>query len=315
MSTFPEYVTVDYESGASETAADYPSLESKFGVAAETVRTALDQYRNPAVMFTGGKDSTVVAYVVREVALEGGFDLPPLVFLDHYRHFEETIAFAERWADEWGFELVVARNETFAGFEPGSEIAVADLPEHTQRELRDVLEYDADTFVFSPDTLAGNHLLKTVALNETITDRGFDGVFSGIRWDEQDARATETFFSPRHDAEKYPPHDRVHPILAFDERAVWDAIWRYVVPDSAPDYPEGHVPVDAEDLPEDVAVEDLPVHPLYFDGYRSLGTKEGSAASDDRAAWTQDVEGTTEREGRAQDKEDIMARLRDLGYM
>ena len=32
-------------------------------------------------------------------------------------------------------------------------------------------------------------------------------------------------------------------------------------------------------------------------------------------AWLQDLEGTTERAGRAQDKEDLMERLRDLGYM
>jgi phosphoadenosine phosphosulfate reductase len=82
-----------------------------------------------------------------------------------------------------------------------------------------------------------------------------------VRWDEQSARADETFFSPRHDAEKYPPHDRVHPILQFDGRALWDAMWGYVVPES---------------------VEDL--------------------------------DGTTEREGRAQNKEGLMERLRDLGY-
>ncbi|WP_323675164.1 hypothetical protein [Halorubellus sp. PRR65] len=56
MSSFPEYVTVDHERGAGETPEDYPSLESKFAVAADVVRTALEQYRDPAVLFTGGKD-------------------------------------------------------------------------------------------------------------------------------------------------------------------------------------------------------------------------------------------------------------------
>ncbi|MWG35272.1 nodulation protein, partial [Halomarina oriensis] len=44
-------------------------------------------------------------------------------------------------------------------------------------------------------------------------------------------------------------------------------------------------------------------------------TGEGSGEVRREPAWLQDLEGTTERQGRAQDKENLMARLRDLGYM
>jgi phosphoadenosine phosphosulfate reductase len=316
MTAFPDYVDVDYEDGRSQTAADYPSLTDKLDKAVTVTRTALEQYERPAVMWTGGKDSTLVLYVVREVAAELGVDVPPVVFIDHFEHFDETMEFVHRWVDEWDLDLVISRNRELAelGAEPGMEIPVADLSEATRKELARV-DFEGDTLTVDADSLVGNHLLKTVALNETLTEHGFDGIFSGVRWDEQDARSDETFFSERHDSEKYPPHDRVHPILQFDERALWEAMWSFVVPDAVPAYPEGYVPASREDLPEGITAEDIPVSPKYFEGFRSLGTESGSAKSSDDPAWLQDLEATTEREGRAQDKENLMARLRDLGYM
>ena len=87
------------------------------------------------------------------------------------------------------------------------------------------------------------------------------------------------------------------------------------MPDAVDGYPAGIVPSSSGDLPAGVDPADLPVAPKYFEGFRSLGTRSGSAKSSDRPAWTQDLDGTGEREGRAQDKENLMARLRDLGYM
>jgi phosphoadenosine phosphosulfate reductase len=320
--TFPEYVSVDYSDGEGEDPEDYPSLEAMFQKATEVVREGLEQYENPAVMWTGGKDSTLTLYVVREVAREFGHEVPPVVFIDHYQHFEELLDFVEYWAEEWDLEVVWARNEDVGeyvaenGLEPGDDIPVDALSEHNQHHIREILEYEEDTFPFLLDTYVGNHLLKTVALNDAIEDGEFDAIISGVRWDEQEARADETFFSPRHDPDIYPPHDRVQPILQFDERDVWDAFWTVVVPESVPAFPdEGYVPASAEDLPEGVAQEDVPVSPKYFAGFRSLGSEISTEKSDEQPAWLQDLEGTTERAGRAQDKEDLMERLRDLGYM
>ncbi|PSQ43668.1 nodulation protein, partial [Halobacteriales archaeon QS_9_68_42] len=171
-------------------------------------------------------------------------------------------------------------------------------------------------FPFLLDTYVGNHLLKTVALNDTLESEGIDGIISGIRWDEQEARADETFFSPRHDPDIYPPHDRVQPILQFDESDVWDAFWFYVVPEAVEEYPDdGYVPAEYDDLPNDLTHEDIPVSPKYFAGFRSLGSEISTEKSDEEPAWLQDLDNTTERAGRAQDKEDLMERLRDLGYM
>jgi len=317
---FPSYVDVDYEAGAGEDPDDYPGTARKIETAIEVVHEGLTEYRNPAVMWTGGKDSTLTLYLVKEVVEEYDLETPPTVFIDHFQHFDELLGFVDHWADRWDLEVLFARNDDIGdhvdanGLDPGDEIPVGELSEHNRHHVRDILEYDDETFPFLLDTYVGNHLLKTVALNRTLESENIDGIISGIRWDEQEARADETFFSPRHDPDVYPPHDRVQPILQFAEADVWDAFWSYVVPESVPDYPEGHVPQDYDDLPEGITHADLPISPKYFEGYRSLGSEISTERSDERPAWLQDLS-TEERAGRAQDKEDLMERLRDLGYM
>jgi phosphoadenosine phosphosulfate reductase len=322
MSEFPDYLDVDYTDGEGQDPEDYPTLQDKIEKAIEVTRQGLEQYRNPAVMWTGGKDSTLTLYFIKEVAEKYGYDTPKAVFIDHYQHFDAIHDFVDRWAEAWDLDVIYARNEDVGayveehGLEPGDDIPVADLSEHNQHHVREILEYEEDTFPFLLDTYVGNHLLKTVALNDALETHGIDGVISGVRWDEQEARADETFFSPRHDPDIYPPHDRIQPILQFAERDVWDAFWNYVVPDTVEGFPDdGYVPQGAGDLPNGLTQDDIPVSPKYFAGFRSLGSEVSTEKSDEEPAWLQDIENTTERAGRAQDKEDLMERLRDLGYM
>ncbi|MFB6303901.1 MAG: phosphoadenosine phosphosulfate reductase family protein, partial [Haloferacaceae archaeon] len=312
---FPDYVDVDYEDGAGETPDDYPTIQDKIEKALSVVEAGLREYRTPAVMWTGGKDSTLTLYFVKEVAEEFGLDLPPAVFIDHYQHFDELHEFVERWADEWDLDVIYARNEDVGRYveehdlDPGDDIPVEALSEHNRHHVREILEYEEETFPFLLDTYVGNHLLKTVALNDAIEEHDIDGIVSGVRWDEQEARADETFFSPRHDPDIYPPHDRVHPILQFAEPDVWEAFWHFVVPETVPDFPDdGYVPQGIDDLPNDLTMADIPISPKYFQGFRSLGSEVSTTKADEEPAWLQDLENTTERAGRAQDKEDLMER-------
>jgi len=321
-SDFPDYLDVDYSAGEGEDPADYPTIEDKVEEAIEVTRQGLEEYDNPVVMWTGGKDSTLTLYFIKEVAEQFGYDVPPAVFIDHFQHFDEIHDFVDHWAEEWDLEVIYARNEDVGDYaeandlDPGDDIPVDALDEQNQHHVRNILEYEEDTFPFLLDTYVGNHLLKTVALNQTLEEHGVDGVISGVRWDEQEARADETFFSPRHDPDIYPPHDRIQPILQFDEPAVWEAFWQIVVPETVEGYPDdGYVPESAEDLPNDLTQDDIPVSPKYFAGFRSLGSEVSTEKSDEEPAWLQDMANTTERAGRAQDKEDLMERLRDLGYM
>ena len=317
----PPAVEVDYEAGAGETPADYPSLQDKLEQAIAVTEEALTEYDSPAIMWTGGKDSTLTLYVVQEVARDLGVEVPPAIFIDHYQHFEAIHDFVERWGAAFELEVIYARNEDVGAYveandlAPGDDIPVDALNEHNQHHVRDLLEYEEETFPFLLDTYVGNHLLKTVALNDALREHDVDGVISGVRWDEQEARADETFFSPRHDPDTYPPHDRIHPILQFTERDVWDAFFEYVVPETVEGYPAGHVPKSTDDLPEGLTPDDLPISPKYWEGFRSLGSEVSTDKSAEEPAWMQDIENTTERAGRAQDKEDLMERLRDLGYM
>ena len=313
-----KHVDVDYSAGSGESADDYPSLDDKFDRAIDVAHTALIEYDHPAILWTGGKDSTLVVYVVHEVAREFDLPMPPTVFIDHFQHFAVVEEFLERWAEEWDLELIRTANADVGNIagDPGEPIAISDLNERNQQEVREKLEYEDDSFPFLLDTYVGNHLLKTVPLNDVIEREGFDGIISGVRWDEQEARGNETFFSPRHDSAKYPPHDRVHPILQFDEADLWEAMWHYVVPDTVEGFPDdGYIPTGEDDLPEGLTAEDIPVSPKYWEGFRSLGSEVSTTKSDDQPAWLQDLAGTTERAGRAQDKEKLMERLRDLGYM
>lgn len=77
------------------------------------------------------------------------------------------------------------------------------------------------------------------------------------------------------------------PILHFTERDVWDAHFAC----------------------------DIPICSLYQQGYRSLGARVSTTKSGDAPACEQDLENTTERGGRRQDKEELMEKLRQLGYM
>ncbi|ESS09153.1 MAG: sulfate adenylyltransferase subunit 2, partial [uncultured archaeon A07HN63] len=265
---FPEYLDVDYTDGEGEDPADYPRLPDKIEKAIEVTQAGLEQYENPAVMWTGGKDSTLTLYFINQVAEKYGYDKPTAVFIDHYQHFDEITDFIEHWAEEWDIDIFYARNEDVGeyadehGLEPGDDIPVSELSEHNQHHVREILEYEDDTFPFLLDTYVGNHLLKTVALNDALESHDIDGVISGVRWDEQEARADETFFSARHDPDIYPPHDRIQPILQFDESDVWDVFWNYVVPDTVEAFPEdGYVPESADDLPEGVEQDDVPISP------------------------------------------------------
>lgn len=62
-------------------------------------------------------------------------------------------------------------------------------------------------------------------------------------------------------------------------------------------------------------IGDAPVSPKYFAGFRSLGSEVSTTKADSEPAWLQNLEDTTERAGRAQDKGDLMEWLRNLGYM
>ncbi|WP_202905263.1 phosphoadenosine phosphosulfate reductase family protein [Vulcanisaeta thermophila] len=276
-----EYVKMLLDRASLGRRVDLMPLRFKVKVAEIVAEAALEVFSKPLVVWSGGKDSTVTLHIVRRVAegLGKSFDV---VFIDHYMHFEETLDFVRKVVSEWGLRLFIKGNERLRGFRYGDVVKVDELDPRDRDELLKI-GYGKPEFTFSLNNIAANHLLKTVPLLEFIRDGGYDGVFVGIRWDENPARASEVFFSRRSD----PVHIRVHPILHFTERDIWD----YTLSNK------------------------LPINPLYYRGYRSIDDKYETKPTGNKPAWEQDLERTPERVGRAQDKEGIMELLRRYGYM
>ena len=145
--------------------------------------------------------------------------------------------------------------------------------ENIEAKKRGVNPWDYPTFQCCTE-------LKTYALKNYLKKNKNDAVFVGIRWSECGIRGKEKFYSWRED----PPHYRVHPLLNWSEKMVWDYIKK----------------------------NNIPYNPLYdkedHNGlvYRSIGcypcTKPTRKEGEERA-------------GRNQEKEEIMEHLRALGYM
>ncbi len=261
------------------------TLDAKVRIAAIVIDDALNQFQKPVVIWTGGKDSMLALWYVREACRVRGMEVPPhILFIDHGMHFDETWQLLDQVAEDWRLEKMVVRNDdvlAHAG-ELGERIKVSQLSPENRQEARRT-GYRKSSFPYALGGLVTNQLLKTVPMNASIREHRFDGVVTGIRRDEDEVRSRDAFISPRED----PPHARIHPILHFSEREVW---------------------LESLKL-------GLPLHPLYEKGWRSIDGKYDSKKVGDVPAWEQDLERTEERSGRAQDKELLMERLRQLGYM
>lgn len=268
-----------------------PVLQKKVDDSKTVIAQALDRYPlgELRVAFTGGKDSTLLLWLVTEVCKERGLSPPRCFCIDEGDMFDEVREFIRDIESTWNLTVDIVHNSDVSSHADGGlggEVSIVELNQRNQREV-ERLGYDEDVFVYEPESYVGNHLMKTVACMTYVEENGVTAFFEGIRWDEQGARTDEQHFSPRPATEFNPEHIRINPILHFTEREVWDALLGF----------------------------DLPFCQLYRQGYRSLGARVTTKKISDQPAWEQDLENTTERGGRRQDKEDIMGKLRDLGYM
>ena len=261
-------------------------LEQKIEQSNKIIEAALLKFSSTKhyLAWTGGKDSTVMLWLYREVCKKLKVPMPKAMFIDEGSVFEEILELVNRIKGEWNVEVAIVKNTDISNKaqKVGDIIKVTDLNERNRREI-EKLGFTEDSFIFEPESYVGNHLMKTVAMNQFLEENGVKALSTAIRWDEQEARIQETYFSAR----KSPDHTRVQPILHFKERDIWDTIHN----------------------------NSIPFCSLYYQGYRSLGAKSSTIKNADIPAWEQNLENTPERAGRGQDKEEIMQQLRSLGYM
>ena len=258
------------------------SIKAKEEISKIVVADALQNFSRPTVVWSAGKDSTVVLHMVQQVANSINLRMPPALFIDHGDHYKETFQMLDSIGHNWNLNVIIARNDDVLRNVKDGVVKIKDLSEENQIEAKRI-GFNEESFEYSLESEVGNHLLKTVALNSAIVKYRFDALFTGVRWDENPARSSEVFISQR----ESPQHFRVQPILPFLEKDIWN----YMLANK------------------------LPIHPKYKEGYRSIDGVRDSKKVSDKPAWEQDMEHTSEREGRSQDKEGMMERLRQLGYM
>ena len=179
------------------------------------IREVYAQFDNPAILFSGGKDSIVVTHLARKAFAPARIPFP-LVHIDTGHNFPETMQFRDDLMDRIGAKLVV-----------GS----------VQQSI------DQGRVKEESGINASRNALQTTTLLDTIEKNKFDAAMGGARRDEEKARAKERFFSHRDDFGQWDPknqrpelwnvfngkknmgeHFRVFPISNWTEMDVWQYI-------------------------------------------------------------------------------------------
>lgn len=279
------------------------------------LREAYNQFKNLCMLWSIGKDSTVLLWLARKAFFD---HVPfPLVHIDTSFKIPEMITYRDRLARELKIDMVVGSNNSALENKQ-------TYPDGKMTRIECCKALKTDALV---NTINGNwrrHRLnhKTGHYEPDKNSEPFTGVIVGLRADEEGSRSKERYFSARDmksnwDIADQPPefwnqyktdfapgtHVRVHPLLDWTELNIWEYIQR----------------------------EDIPMVSLYFnqgDGtrYRSLGCYPCTSPirSDARTVAeivdelrTGQLTNIAERSGREQDKEDGggLEELRKGGYM
>ena len=144
------------------------------------MREVAAQFRNPVMLYSIGKDSSVMLHLARKAFHPGPLPFP-LLHVDTTWKFRDMIAFRDRMADEVGFDLVVHTN-------PEGLAAGVNPFDHGSQHYTDVM--------------------KTQALKQALEAGRYDAAFGGARRDEEASRSKERVFSFRDPQHRWDPKNQ-----------------------------------------------------------------------------------------------------------
>ena len=189
-------------------------LEALESEAIHILREVAGQCANPALLFSGGKDSVVLLRLAEKAFRPARFPFP-LMHIDTGHNYPEVIAFRDHRAEELGERLIVRTLD--------ESIAKGRVRLRTPEESRN------------------RH--QSVTLLDAVAEFGFDALIGGARRDEEKARAKERIFSFRDEFGAWDPknqrpelwnlynarihpgeHIRAFPISNWTELDVWQYI-------------------------------------------------------------------------------------------
>jgi sulfate adenylyltransferase subunit 2 len=191
-------------------------LENLESEAIFILRETAAEFSNPVLLFSGGKDSTVLLRLAEKAFRPGKFPFP-LLHIDTGHNFPEVIEFRDRIAAELGERLIVR--------------TVQDSIDRGRIRLKSANQ--------------SRNALQSVTLLDAIAEFGFDACIGGARRDEEKARAKERIFSFRNSFGQWDPrhqrpelwslyngrldrgeHMRVFPLSNWTELDVWQYVAR-----------------------------------------------------------------------------------------
>ena len=281
-------------------------------------REAAAQFRKPVLMYSIGKDSTVLLHLARKAFWPQKLPFP-LLHIDTTWKFRDMIAFRDKTIKDFGLDLIVHTNA-------------------------DGLVKNINPIDYAPSIYTD--VMKTVALKQALDKHAFDAAFGGARRDEEASRAKERVFSFRASGHRWDPRKqrpelwnllngrlgtgetvRVFPLSNWTERD----IWRYIIRenlDVVPLYKAAMRPtilrngqllmVDDERL-KPKAGEEIKMRSIRF---RTLGCYPLTAAVESTATDIENVVAetlsarTSERQGRLidHDQSGAMEKKKQEGY-
>ena len=216
-----------------------PHLQRLEDEAIFIMREVVAEFRKPVMLYSVGKDSSVMLHIARKAFFPAK---PPFPFL-HIASgwdFQALLDHRDRMARDYGLDLLVHSNEAAAA--------------------AGVNPFDTETGEYS-------RLMLTEVLKSALDEHGFDAAFGGGRRDEEKARAKESIFSHRAAGHVWDPRNqrpelwrlfntrlgagdtmRVFPLSNWTELDVWDYI----------------------------RAEDIPIVPVYLAGDRQVVERDGA---------------------------------------